>query len=79
MIIVIYRESAEWIKLHYDRLQYLYSAICLKSLIYPGVVEDNAYFIYFFSLKNLIQVICLKSLIYPDVVEDNAYFIYFFL
>ena len=42
-------------KLHYDRLQYLYSAICRKSLLYPGVVEDNAYFIYFF-LKNLIKV-----------------------
>ena len=43
-------------KLHYDRLQYLYSAICRKSLIYPGVVEDKAYFIYFFLKKNLIKV-----------------------
>ena len=41
-------------KLHYDRLQYLYSAICRKSFIYPGVVEDNAYFIFF--LKILIKV-----------------------
>ena len=43
-------------KLHYDRLQYLYSAICRKSLIYPGVVGDNAYFIYFFPSKQFAYI-----------------------
>ena len=60
-------------KFHYDRLQYLYSAICHKSLIYPGVVEDNAYFVYFFL--NLIKVKKTKVFIFW-FIKDNARVVY---
>ena len=46
---VIYRESAQWMKLYYDRLQNLHSAICRKTL--TGQCRRR-YFIYLFFFKS---------------------------